>query len=47
RLEGWVGVENGGRADAGMAQQATFDLWKARQAGSPTVQRAPLLGGAA
>ncbi|HCN67440.1 MAG TPA: addiction module antidote protein, HigA family, partial [Candidatus Accumulibacter sp.] len=47
RLEGWLGVENGGRADAWMAQQATFDLWKARQAGSPTVQRAPLLGGAA
>ena len=42
RLEGWLGVENGGRADAWIAQQAAFDLWKARQAGLPTVQRALL-----
>ena len=47
RLEGWLGVENGGRADAWVAQQAAFDLWKARQAGSPRVQRAPLVGVAA
>jgi addiction module HigA family antidote len=43
RLEGWLGVENGGRADLWLAQQATYDLWKARQAGTPIVQRANVL----
>lgn len=43
RLEGWLGVENGGRADGWLAQQATFDLWKARMAGMPAVKRAPEL----
>ncbi len=42
RLEGWLGVENGGCVDAWVAQQAAFDLWKARQAGAPTVQRAQI-----
>lgn len=42
RLEGWLGVENGGRADLWLTQQAAYDLWKARQAGAPTVQRAAL-----
>lgn len=41
RLEGWLGVEKGGRADTWLAQQAAYDLWKARQAGMPKVQRAP------
>ncbi len=40
RLEGWLGIENGGRADLWLAQQAAYDLWKARQAGAPSVQRA-------
>lgn len=40
RLEGWLGVENGGRADVWIVQQAAFDLWKARVAGAPTVTRA-------
>ena len=43
RLEGWLGVENGGRADLWLAQQAAYDLWKARQAGIPIVQRANIL----
>ena len=42
RIEGWLGVENGGRADAWIAQQAAYDLWKARQAGAPKVTRATL-----
>ncbi len=42
RLEGWLGVENGGRADAWIAQQAAYDLWKARKAGMPKVKRATL-----
>lgn len=42
RLEGWLGVENGGSADAWIAEQAAYDLWKARKAGAPKVQRAPV-----
>ena len=40
RLEAWLGVENGGRADLWIAQQAAYDLWKARKAGRPKVKRA-------
>lgn len=40
RLEGWLGVENGGRADLWIAQQAAYDLWQARSHGAPKVQRA-------
>lgn len=40
RIEGWLGIENGGRADVWIAQQAAYDLWKARTAGAPAVVRA-------
>jgi len=40
RLECWLGAENGGRAELWLTQQAAYDLWKARQAGEPIVQRA-------
>lgn len=40
RIEGWLGVENGGQADAWLAQQTAYDLWQAREAGLPQVQRA-------
>lgn len=43
RLEGWLGVENGGRADVWLAQQTAYDLWKARCAGMPKVQHAPVM----
>ena len=43
RLEGWLGVENGGRADLWVAQQAAYDLWQVRKAGVPKVQRAALI----
>ena len=43
RLEGWLGIENGGRADLWIGQQAAYDLWKARKAGMPKVQRAGLM----
>ena len=43
RLEGWLGVENGGRADLWIAQQAAYDLWQARNNGTPKVQRAVLM----
>lgn len=44
RLEGWLGVENGGRADLWIAQQAAYDLWQARNNGAPKVQRAVIDG---
>ena len=40
RIEGWLGVENGGRAEVWIAEQAAYDLWKARKAGAPKVRRA-------
>ncbi len=40
RIECWLGVENGGKADLWVTQQAAYDLWQARQAGLPSVQRA-------
>ena len=42
RLEQWLGVENGGRADLWIAQQAAYDLWQARQKGVPHVERVNL-----
>jgi addiction module HigA family antidote len=42
RIENWLGVENGGRADTWIVQQAAYDLWQARQAGTPLVQRATI-----
>lgn len=44
RLEKWLGVENGGRADLWMAEQASYDLWQARQVFTPNVERAPVMG---
>ncbi len=46
RLEGWLGVENGGRADLWISQQAAYDLWQARKAGAPKVKRAAALAAA-
>lgn len=31
RLEKWLGVENGGRADLWLAEQTAYDLWQARE----------------
>ena len=39
RLEAWLGIENGGRADTWMAQQAAYDLWQARSEGSPKIKQ--------
>lgn len=40
RFEGWLGIENGGKADLWIAQQAAYDLWNARKSGLPKVERA-------
>jgi antitoxin HigA-1 len=42
RIEGWLGVENGGSADAWLAQQTAYDLWQAREAGLPKVKPATI-----
>jgi antitoxin HigA-1 len=31
RIEAWLGIERGGRADVWLARQAAYDLWQARQ----------------
>lgn len=31
RLEKWLGVENGGRADVWLVEQTAYDLWQARE----------------
>ena len=31
RLERWLGVEHGGRADVWLGMQASYDLWTAEQ----------------
>lgn len=41
RIEGWLGIERGGRADLWIERQAGFDLWQARKAGAPKVKKAP------
>lgn len=30
RIEKWLGVDNGGRADVWLAEQTSYDLWQAR-----------------
>lgn len=42
RLEGWLGIENGGRADLWIGQQIAYDMWLARKAGAPKVKRAEM-----
>ena len=37
RLEKWLGAENGGSADAWVAQQADYDLWHARREVAPKI----------
>lgn len=41
RIENWLGVEHGGRADVWLAEQASYDLWQTRKSFKPKVQRAP------
>lgn len=38
RIERWLGVKNGGSADIWLAQQAAYDLWRARKLGAPKVK---------
>jgi addiction module HigA family antidote len=43
RIESWLGVERGGRADVWLAGQTSYDLWQARLKGVPHVEQAPLV----
>lgn len=40
RIEQWLGVENGGRADVWLAEQVSYDLWQARKSFKSKVKRA-------
>lgn len=43
RIEKWLGVENGGRADVWLTEQAAYDLSQARKAFKSRVKRAPAM----
>ncbi len=42
RIEDWLGVENGGRAETWLQMQANYDLWQARQQPRKTIVRAEI-----
>lgn len=39
RLERWLGVEHGGRADVWLRLQTTYDLWQTEMATKAEIQR--------
>ena len=39
RLERWLGVEHGGRADVWLRMQTTYDLWQAEMATKAAIKR--------
>lgn len=43
RIEKWLGVENGGRADLWLTEQASYDLVQARKSFKSRVKRAPAI----
>jgi addiction module HigA family antidote len=45
RLEAWLGVERGGRAELWLRQQIAYDLWQLQQRPRPQVIPAPALVG--
>jgi addiction module HigA family antidote len=40
RIEAWLGVDRGGRAESWLQMQMDYDLWQARQEPPPAVHRA-------
>ena len=38
RIEAWLGIKNGGRAETWLKMQIDYDLWQARKAGAPKVK---------
>ena len=43
RIEKWLGTANGGRADLWLAEQAAYDLWRARKKFKASVKPAESL----
>lgn len=43
RIEKWLGVENGGRADLWLLEQVSYDLWQARSKFNANVKPVRLL----
>jgi len=41
RIEAWLGVERGGRAELWLGMQMDYDLWQARQRPLPRIEMAP------
>lgn len=41
RIEAWLGVDRGGRAELWLGMQLDYDLWHARKRPKPKVKRAP------
>jgi plasmid maintenance system antidote protein VapI len=41
RIEQWLGVEGGGRADVLLGMQLDYDLWHARKHAPKSIKRAP------
>ena len=39
RLEAWLGIERGGRAELWLGQQMAYDVWHARQKPRPEIAR--------
>ena len=39
RLEKWLGVENGGRADLWLHQQADYDLWQTNRSKKQAIKK--------
>lgn len=44
RLEGWLGVENGGRAEVWLRMQSAYDLWAAQKNSSTTRRKIKPVG---
>jgi plasmid maintenance system antidote protein VapI len=47
RLERWLGVEHGGRADVWLGMQAAYDLWAAEQKAKKVIGKIKPLSAAA
>jgi addiction module HigA family antidote len=45
RIEAWLGVERGGRADLWLGLQVDYDLWQARKHAPKKVKPAPMPDG--
>ncbi len=39
RLEAWLGIEQGGRAELWLSQQMIYDVWQARHKSRPAIPR--------